>query len=66
MAIFFLKKKKTGIKFIWKCNEYFKIKCHGRVHLSDGKMFKKNIEHNYIPNRTDVDVKKKHSIYLKK
>lgn len=33
-----------GIKSIWKCNQYFKIKCHGRVHLSDGKMLKKTYQ----------------------
>jgi hypothetical protein len=58
----FVKEKEVGevgnFNSIWKCNQYFKIKC-GRVHLNDGKILK-NTDHNHVPNSTDTNVKKKH------
>jgi hypothetical protein len=57
----FVKEKEVGevgnVKSIWKCNQYFKIKCRGRVHLYDGKILK-NTDHNQVPNSTDTNVKK--------
>jgi len=53
----FVKEKEVGVKSIWKCNQYFKIKCRGRVHLSDGKILK-NTDHNHVPNSIDTNVKK--------
>lgn len=53
----FVKEKESAVKSIWKCNQYFKNKCRGRVHLSDGKILK-NTDHNHVPNSTDSYVQK--------
>jgi len=53
----FVKEKENDIKSVWKCNQYFKNKCRGRVHLINGKMLKSS-DHNRVPNSTDTLVKK--------
>jgi len=53
----FVKEKESDVKSIWKCNQYFKNKCRGRVHLSDGKILK-STDHNHVPNSTDNNVRK--------
>ncbi|CAI6358287.1 unnamed protein product [Macrosiphum euphorbiae] len=53
----FVKEKESYVKSIWKCNQYFKNKCRGRVHLSDRKILK-STDHNHVPNSTDTNVKK--------
>lgn len=53
----FVKEKENDFKSIWKCNQYYKQKCLGRVHLSDGKILK-STDHNHFPNSTDASVKK--------
>ncbi|CAI6359014.1 unnamed protein product [Macrosiphum euphorbiae] len=53
----FVKEKESDVKSIWKSNQYFKNKCRGHVHLSDGKILK-STDHNHVPNSTDTNVKK--------
>lgn len=33
-----------GTKSVWKCNQYFQNKCHGRVHLSNGNILNRAIQ----------------------
>ena len=53
----FVKEKEIDVKSIWKCNQYFKNKCRGRVHLSGEKILK-STNHNHFSNSTDTNVKK--------
>ncbi|KAE9532426.1 hypothetical protein AGLY_010049 [Aphis glycines] len=53
----FLKEKENDTKSIWKCNQYYKNKCRGRLHLSEGKILK-NTDHNHVPNSSEIQVKK--------
>ncbi|XP_060843881.1 uncharacterized protein LOC132923904 [Rhopalosiphum padi] len=53
----FLKEKENDTKSIWKCNQYYKNKCRGRLHQSEGKILK-NTDHNHVPSSSDIQVKK--------
>ncbi|XP_029342559.1 FLYWCH-type zinc finger-containing protein 1-like [Acyrthosiphon pisum] len=53
----FLKEKENGTKSIWKCNQYYKNKCRGRLHLSKVKILK-NTDHNHVPSSSEIQIKK--------
>jgi len=53
----FLKEKKNDTKSIWKCNQYYKNKCRGRLHQSEGKILN-NADHNHVPSSSEIQVKK--------
>ena len=57
----FLKEKENDTKSIWKCNQYYKNKCRGRLHLSEEKILK-IADHNHVPSLSEIQVKKKHLI----
>jgi len=50
---FFLKEKENDTKSIWKCNQYYKNKCRGRLRPSEGKILK-NADHNHVLSSSDI------------
>ncbi|CAI6352020.1 unnamed protein product [Macrosiphum euphorbiae] len=50
------KEKTTNEKIIWKCNEYKKLNCRGRVHTI-GESVVKYIDHTHVPDITKIKCK---------
>lgn len=53
----YIQEKVTVDKTIWKCREWYKQRCRGRVHVSENRIFK-SVSHNHVPDAGKVAVAK--------
>lgn len=53
-----VKEREHKNKIYWKCSEYKKIHCKGRVHVVDDKIIKFTEHNNHVPNAAKIEAKK--------
>lgn len=53
-----VKEREHENKIYWKCSEYKKIHCKGRVHVVDDKVTKCIEHNNHVPNAAKIEAKK--------
>lgn len=54
----YVKEKVCGEKSIWKCDQFYQMKCHARVHTSEDCILKRLGEHNHAGNIARVEASK--------
>lgn len=53
----FIKDKENGDKIIWKCVDYKKNKCRGRIHTRGQQIVLNNDDHNHVPAPDAIEAK---------
>ena len=54
----FVKERVSGKKTIWKCDQFYKMKCNARVHTSEDCITKRLGEHNHAENIARIEAAK--------
>ena len=60
----YIRDKKDETKIVWKCRDWYKERCRGRLHVSRYRQDKilKSISHNHVPDSIRTAITKERSV----